>query len=199
MPTIDASGIEGFSAMTAEEQVKALLGYEFDDNSAKLKEATENAAKLKAAVDKASSEAASYKKQLNAKLSDEERVKQENDDVIKAMQEKLAEYELRDKISTAKAAFLGGGFDEASANSAAEAFVNADIEKMSAALKTYRDAIEKQAKAKLMDSSPKPDSASQDDTADGKDDASKVAESLGKMRAEQRKNSRAILDKYTRR
>lgn len=196
MPTIDSGNIENFASMTAEEQVKALLSYEFDDGAAKLKEAEEKAAKQKAALDKAASEAANYKKQLNAKLSDEERVKQENDEVIRAMQEKLAEYELRDKVSTAKAAFLGGGFDEESAKVAADAFVNADIEKMSTALKTYRESIEKAAKAKLMGESPKPDGGYPDDSDSGKDDATKIAETLGNMRAEQNKTSRAILDKY---
>ena len=62
MAQIDASSIEGFDAMTADEKVAALLGYQYDDGAEKLKAAEDNAAKMKAAFDKASSEAAGYKK-----------------------------------------------------------------------------------------------------------------------------------------
>ena len=161
MAKIDTATISGFSEMTPEQQVQALLGVEFDDGADKIKAAEESAAKMKAAFDKASSEAAGYKKQLNAKMSDDERKQQENEATFKAMQEKLAEYEKRDKISTAKTAFLAAGFDEKSAASAAEAFTGGDIESLSAALKTYRSAIETQTKSSLMASNPKPEGSTE--------------------------------------
>lgn len=198
MATINAESISGFDTMSAEEKVNALLGYEFDDGADKLKAAEDNAAKLKAAMDKAASEAAGYKKQLNARLSDEERTKQESEAAMKAMQDELAALKQEKRLSDAKTMFLGGGFDEATAADAATAFVESDSEKMSAALKKFREAIVTQTKSALMDASPKPDSASQDD-ADGKDDATKLAESLGKLRAEQAKRSADILNQYTRR
>lgn len=198
MATINTETISGFAEMSAEEQVKALLGYEFDDGAEKLKVAEDNAAKMKAAFDKASSEAAGYKKQLNASKSEEERAKIETEETLKAMQDKLAEYEQREKISTAKAAFLGGGFDEAPAADAASAFIAGDIEKMSAAVKKYRDALVTQTKSELMDGAPKPDAAGQDSNDGNGTDAS-IAEQLGKNRAEQHKNARGILDQYTRR
>lgn len=199
MAQIDTAGIEGFDSMTADEKVSALLAFRYDDGAEKLKEAEDRAAKNKAAFDKAASEAANFKKQLNAKLSDEERAKQENESALKAMQEELAALRQEKKISDAKTVFLGGGFDEATAADAATAFVESDIAKMSSALKKYRDAIEIQTKSKLMDSSPKPDGGYPEDAADGKDVASTIAESLGKVRAEQQKTARGILDKYTRR
>ena len=198
MAQIDTAGIEGFDSMTADEKVSALLAFQFDDGADKLKAAEENAAKLKAAMDKATSEAAGYKKQLNAKLSDEERAKQENESAMKAMQDELAALKQEKRISDAKTVFLGGGFDETTAADAANAFVEADLTKMSAALKKYRDAIETTTKSRLMAENPKPDSGDSND-ADGKDDATKLAESLGKMRAEQQKQAKAILDKFTRR
>ena len=160
MATINTEQISGFNEMSPEEQVKALLGYEFDDGAKALKDAEDRAAKLKAAVDKASSEAADYKKQLNAKLSDEELKQQETAATMQAMQEKLAEYEQREKLSTAKAAFLGGGFDEATAAAAAGAFIAGDIEKMSAAVKKFRETIVASAKSELMGNAPKPDGGS---------------------------------------
>ena len=198
MPQIDTSGIENFDSMTADEKVTALLAFQYDDGTDKLKAAEDNAAKLKAAMDKAASEAAGYKKQLNARLSDEERTKQESEAAMKAMQDELAALKQEKRLSDAKTMFLGGGFDEATAADAATAFVESDSEKMSAALKKFREAIVTQTKSALMDASPKPDSASQDD-ADGKDDATKLAESLGKMRSEQTKKAQTILDQYTRR
>lgn len=196
MATINTESINGFDSMTAEEKVSALLAFQYDDGADKIKAAEESAAKMKAAFDKASSEAAGYKKQLNASKSEEELKRQESEETLKAMQEKLAEYEQREKISTAKAAFLGGGFDETTAADAANAFITGDIEKMSAAVKKFRESIEVSTKSKLMGSNPKPESGAKTDD-DGKDDS--IAAQLGKERAERAKKAQSILDQYTRR
>ena len=196
MATINTESINGFDSMTAEEKVSALLAFQYDDGSEKLKALEADVAKWKASSDKASSEAAGYKKQLNASKSEEELKRQESEETLKAMQEKLAEYEQRDKISTAKAAFLGGGFDETTAADAANAFITGDIEKMSAAVKKFRESIEVSTKSKLMGSNPKPESGAKTDD-DGKDDS--IAAQLGKERAERAKKAQSILDQYTRR
>lgn len=195
---IDTSSIEGFDSMTAEEKVTALLGFQYDDGTEKLKAAEENAAKLKAAFDKASSEAAGYKKQLNATLSDEEKKRNEDAEIRKQLEERLAEFEQREKISTAKAAFLGGGFDEATASDAANAFIAGDIDKMSAAVKKFRASIEVQTKSRLMDSNPSPESGGKPDGEADSNNLS-VAERIGKEHAEQQKKAKSILDQYTRR
>lgn len=196
MAQIDTSTIENFDSMTAEEKVTALLGFQFDDGSAKVKAAEDNAAKLKAAMDKAASEAAAYKKQLNATKSEEELKRLENEETLKAMQEKLAEYEQRDKISTAKAALLGKGFGEDIVLDAANAFIGGDIESFCKVLEKYRAAIETNTKSALMGNNPKPESgAKNDDAADNGKDVS-IAEQLGQARAEQQKKARSILDNY---
>ena len=196
MAQIDTAGIENFDSMTADEKVAALLAFEYDDGTDKIKAAEEKAASMKAAFDKASSEAAGYKKQLNATKTEDELKRQESEETLKAMQEKLAEYEQREKISTAKAAFLGGGFDETTAADAANAFITGDIEKMSAAVKKFRETIEVNTKSKLMGSNPKPESGGKTED-DGKDDS--IAVQLGKARAEQAKKAQSILESYTRR
>ena len=198
MAQIDTAGIEGFDSMTADEKVSALLAFQYDDGAEKLKALEADVAKWKASSDKASSEAAGYKKQLNASKSEEERAKIETEETLKAMQDKLAEYEQREKISTAKAAFLGGGFDEATAADAANAFITGDIDKMSAAVKKFREAIEVSTKSRLMDENPSPESGGKDDSADDGKDTS-IAAQLGKARAEQAKKAQSILDQYTRR
>lgn len=160
MATINTEQISGFKDMSPEEQVKALLGYEYDDGADKIKAAEENAAKMKAAFDKASSEIAGYKKQLNASKSEEELKQQETEATLQAMKEQLAEYQQRERLSTAKAAFMGGGFDDVTAAAAANAFIAGDIEKMSAAVKKFRESVVASAKSELMGNSPKPDGGS---------------------------------------
>lgn len=198
MAQINTESIENFDAMSPEEKVTALLGYQFDDGADKVKAAEENAAKMKAAFDKAASEAAGYKKQLNATLSDDEKKRNEDAEIRKQLEERLAEFEQRERISTAKAAFLGGGFDEATAADAANAFIAGDIEKMSAAVKKYRESIEVQTKSRLMDSNPKQDAGSKADDSK-KSDAENIASKIGKLRADEMKKAQEILEKYTRR
>lgn len=196
MAQIDTAGIENFDAMTADEKVAALLAFQYDDGTDKIKAAEENAAKMKAAFDKASSEAAGYKKQLNATKTEDELKRQESEETLKAIQAELAEYKQREQISTAKAAFLGGGFDETTAADAANAFITGDIEKMSAAVKKFRESIEVSTKSKLMGSNPKPESGAKTDD-NGTDDS--IAVQLGKARAETAKKAQSIIDSYTRR
>lgn len=193
---IDTSTIENFDTMTADEKVAALLAFQYDDGTDKIKAAEENAAKMKAAFDKASSEAAGYKKQLDATKTEDELKRQESEEKLNALKTELAEFKQREQISTAKAALLGGGFDDANATDAANAFIAGDIEKMSAALKKFRESIEVSTKSKLMGSNPKPESGGKTDD-DGKDDS--IAVQLGKERAERAKKAQSILDQYTRR
>lgn len=196
MAQIDTSGIENFDSMTADEKVSALLAFQYDDGTEKIKAAEENAAKMKAAFDKASSEAAGYKKQLNASKTEDELKRQESEETLKAIQAELAEYKQRERISTVKAAFLGGDFDETTAVDAANAFITGDIEKMSAAVKKFREMIEVNTKSKLMGSNPKPESGAKTDD-DGADN--NIAVQLGKERAERAKKAQSILEQYTRR
>ena len=173
MAQIDTKGIENFDSMTADEKVAALLAYQFDDGTDKIKAAEEKAATLKAAMDKATSEAAGYRRQLREKQTDEERAKLESEETLKALQAELAEFKQREQISTAKAAFLGGGFDEKTADIAANAFISGDLEKISTALKTFKETIEAGAKSALMAGTPRPEGGAK---ADSKPDYSKLYE-----------------------
>ena len=198
MATINTESINGFDTMTADEKVSALLAFQYDDGAEKLKALEADVAKWKASSDKASSEAAGYKKQLNASKTEEERAKIETEETLKAMQEELESLRQEKKMSEAKTIFLGGGFDEATAADAANAFITGDIEKMSAAVKKFRESIEVQTKSRLMDENPTPESGgkSDDSADDGKDS---LAAQIGKMRSEQAKKAQSILEKYTRR
>ena len=73
MAKIDVSSIDGYENMTAEEKIKTLEAFEYNDNSTELE-------KYKSAASKANSEAASWKKKHNELLSEDERKKQEQAD-----------------------------------------------------------------------------------------------------------------------
>ena len=136
--------------MTAEEITEALAGVEMPkDNSAEL-------AKLKESVTKANAEASKYKKELSAKLSDDERKAKEDaekwEQVVKERDELLREK----NISTHKAKFLENGFSADLADSSAQAIVDGDFETVFKNLGEYRKSIEKQFKAENVDNMPKP-------------------------------------------
>lgn len=151
---IDTSKIDGYAEMSTEDKLKALESFEYDDNAAEVK-------RYKDAVSKANSEAADWKKKHNALLSEEERKQQEIEATLKDLQEKNATYEQRERISTAKAAFLANGFDESGAAAAADAFISGDTQKFASAMKTYRAAVETQLKSSLMDETPRPEGGAQ--------------------------------------
>ena len=65
---IDTQKIEGYADMTPEQKLAALEGFEFEVQQQDPAEIQ----RLKDAVSRANSEAADYKKQLRAKLSDDE-------------------------------------------------------------------------------------------------------------------------------
>ena len=136
--------------MTVEEITEALAGVEMPkDNSAEL-------AKLKESVTKANAEASKYKKELSAKLSDDERKAKEDaekwEQVVKERDELLREK----NISTHKAKFLENGFSADLADSSAQAIVDGDFETVFKNLGEYRKSIEKQFKAENVDNMPKP-------------------------------------------
>lgn len=191
MATINTESIQGFADMTPEQQVQALLGFEYDDGSEENK-------RLKAAMDKAASETASYKKQLKEKMSAEEIKQQETDNAIKAMEQKIAEYERRERLSQAKTMLLGSGFEDSLSDDAAAAFISGDTAKFSDALKKFRLAIEAQTKSSLMQSTPKMESGTPDSSS-GDSVNTSIAEQIGKNRAESNKKAMGILDSYTRR
>lgn len=75
---IDTSRIEGYADMSTEDKLKALEGFEYEDNAAEL-------SRQKNAISKANSDAAQWKKKYNEMLSEDERKKQEQADSIAAM------------------------------------------------------------------------------------------------------------------
>lgn len=157
--------------MTAEEITEALAGVEMPkptDNSAEI-------AKLKESVTKANAEASKYKKELSAKLSDDERKAKEDaekwEQVVKERDELLREK----NISTHKAKFLENGFSADLADKSAQALVDGDFETVFKNLGEYRKSIEKQFKAENINSMPKPTGGSHDNPAITKEQFDKMS------------------------
>lgn len=149
MAKIDVKSIEGYEKMSAEDKVKALEAFEYDDNAGELE-------KYKSLISKSNSEAAEAKRLLKEKMTAEE-IKAKED---AEKQEKLqADYDALLKkmtISEHKAQFLALGYDEKLATETAEAMVEGDMAKVFANQKKNQESIEARIKEVLLKTTPRP-------------------------------------------
>ena len=149
MTKIDTSTIEGYSDMTPEQKIAALEAYESakPDYSGYVK---------KDVFDKTASELAAKKKELNAKLSEDEkkrRQEQEDREKLQSAYDQL----LRDsKISKFKAELLAMGYEDKLASETAEAMVDGDNDKVFANQKKQLEVVQKAARAEALKKTPKP-------------------------------------------
>nr|DAH15993.1 MAG TPA: hypothetical protein [Bacteriophage sp.] len=149
MAKIDTSTIEGYSDMTPEQKIAALEAYESaePDYSGYVK---------KDVFDKTASELAAKKKELNAKLSEDEkkrRQEQEDREKLQSAYDQL----LRDsKISKFKAELLAMGYEDKLASETAEAMVDGDNDKVFANQKKQLEVVQKAARAEALKKTPKP-------------------------------------------
>lgn len=149
MAKIDTSTIEGYSDMTPEQKIAALEAYESaePDYSGYVK---------KEVFDKTASELAAKKKELNAKLSEDEkkrRQEQEDREKLQSAYDQL----LRDsKISKFKAELLAMGYEDKLASETAEAMVDGDNDKVFANQKKQLEVVQKAARAEALKNTPKP-------------------------------------------
>lgn len=120
MAKIDISKIEGFDAMTPEQKVEALRGFDFPepDYTGWVKKET---------FDKAASDLAAKKKELSARLTEEERRKQEEAEKWSAMEQQLAALQKEKTVSGYKAKLVAQGYDEALADATAAAMESGDF------------------------------------------------------------------------
>jgi DNA repair exonuclease SbcCD ATPase subunit len=137
MAKIDVTKIDGYEKLSAEEKVKLLESFEYDDNAGEVE-------RYKNAVSKANSEAAEWKKKHNALLSEEEKSKQETADYIANLEKLNKELTQEKTIATYKAELLKIGYSEDEATATAKAYADGDIIK---ALKNQAVFVEAQKKA----------------------------------------------------
>lgn len=149
MKKIDVSTIEGYENMTAEEKLKILEAFEYEDNSDELE-------RYKKAVTKANSEASEWKKKHNALLSEDEQKKNERDDEFNKILAELETMKKEKQISDHTARFIGLGYDEKLAKETAEAFVNGETDKVFTNHQKFIETHDKTLKAELMKGTPTP-------------------------------------------
>ena len=153
MAKIDTSKIEGYADMSAEDKLKALEAFEYDDNSSELE-------RQKNALSKANSEAAEWKRKHNALLTEEEKKKQDDADKLAQMQKELDELRRGKTVSEYKAKFVAQGYDEILAEDTAKAMVDGDSAKVFANQGKFLEDYAKKIKADALKKTPKPSGGS---------------------------------------
>lgn len=141
MAKIDVKLIDGFDAMTPEQKVEALQGFDFPDPdySGYVK---------KGLYDKVASDLAAKKKELTAKLSEDERKQQEQTEKWENMEKELADLRKEKTVAGYKAKLVAQGYDEALADATAEAMESGDMATVFANNQTF---LEKYAQKVIAD------------------------------------------------
>lgn len=149
MAKVDTTKIEGYTEMTVEQKLAALEGYEIEDPdySGYVK---------KEVFDKTASELASKKKELNDKLTADEKKEQEDKEAHDRLQADYDKLLRESTISKYKAKFLGMGYDEKLADDTATALADGDNERVFANQKKHIEAVEKRVRADVLKDTPKP-------------------------------------------
>lgn len=110
----------------------------------------------KAAYDKVASELAAAKKQLRAKMTQDEQDEADRLAREAAKDEELETLRREKTISTYKASYLAQGYDEQLAEATATAMAEGDMDTVFANMKKHADAMEKNLRAKILKENPTP-------------------------------------------
>ena len=156
---INVNDIPGYEDMTAEEKVTALETMEVTD--------TDTERKYKDLISKANSEAKKYKDamreaedKLKGHMTEEERLKQEQEDRYKAIEEENLRLKRDMTISQKTAFYQSIGFDEELAKETAEAFVDGDYAKVEAnqlkAHEAFESSLRQSVREETIRSTPHP-------------------------------------------
>lgn len=153
MARIDTSMIDGYENMTAEEKLSALESFEYEDSG-------EENRKLRNSLSKANKEAADWKKKHNALLSEDERQKQAREEETEQLRTRVAELERGESIAKYKANLLSSGFDDKSADTAAQMIADGNIDGFFTCQKKFLEEHDKAIKVELMKNTPTPPAGS---------------------------------------
>lgn len=181
MAKFDTTSIAGFESMTAEQKVAALMSAEIPDEVDMSKYVS------KETFDKKASEAASLSKQLKDRMSDEDKKKVEDQELLTKMQEQIdaltrdKDTLLKDKtVSEYTAKYLALGYDKDLAAETAKAMAEGDMQKVFANGEKHKTALEKSIKEQLMKDDPRPGGGKDKDKESA---AVEQAKQIGKQRA----------------
>lgn len=132
---LDTSRITGWDELSAEDKVKALLEQEIEVEQPE----PADTLKLKNALNKACEEAASYKKALREKQSEAERAEADRAEREKALQDELASYRDKERISSYKAQLMSAGVDSETADLMAKSLPEGVSDEYFLATKSFLD------------------------------------------------------------
>lgn len=149
MAKIDVSKIEGYADMTPEQKIAALEAFETADPDY-------TGWVKKDVFDKTASELAAKKKELNAKLSEDEQAKQKEQEEREKLQNAYNELLRENQISKFKAELLGMGYEDKLAADTAQAMADGDTAKVFANQKKQMEIVQKNARAEALKNTPKP-------------------------------------------
>lgn len=181
----DWTKVDGYREdMTAEEKIELLGGYE---------PPADESAKWKSQFDKTSSELASVKKQLKAKMTEDEQREAERAASDAAMREELETLRKNEAIRSNKVSLMGMGYDEAMADEMASALYNGDNKAIFEAMKKHGEALQKSLKEEILRNTPTPPGGTKDDD---KTEAVRMAERLGKGMIDANKSANDIIAKH---
>ena len=146
----DTSRIDGWETLSAEDKVKALLEQEIEVEQPE----PADAIKLKNALNKACEEAASYKKALREKQSEAERAEADRAEQYKALQDELASYRNKERVSSYKAQLMAAGIDPDTADLMAKSLPEGVSDEYFQATKSFLDAQRKNAEIAALGKQP---------------------------------------------
>lgn len=132
---IDPSKIEGFDNLSADEKVAALLNQEIEVEQTEPADVT----KLKTSLSKANSEAAEYRRLLREKQTEAERAEADRAEREKALQDELANYRDKERISNYKAQLMSAGVDSETADLMAKSLPEGVADEYFLATKSFLD------------------------------------------------------------
>ena len=147
---IDTSKITGYADMTAEDKLKALEAFEFDE----VKPDSSETDRLKAALSKANSEAAEWKRQFREKQTEQERAEAERAEREKAVEDELRVLRRDKTVSGYVANCLALGYDKDLALRAAEAMADNDAAAILACQQDFLEAKQKELEAAALNKQP---------------------------------------------
>ena len=120
----------------------------------------------KSQFDKLASELAAAKKQLRAKMSEDEAKELDRQQEIESAKQELEQLRKEKTLTTYKASFLSLGYDDELASETADALAEGDMDAVFANMKKYGTNIEKALRAKILKETPVPPAGNSKDEKD---------------------------------
>lgn len=112
--------------------------------------------KLKAAQSNASADASKYKKQLQERMTEQERIETQTKELIEQLKAENAQMKRDQGVAVRTASYIGVGFDADLAKQAAEASLDNNHEGFMEALKSFLNAHDKALAADALRNTPRP-------------------------------------------